>query len=1049
MITRRMAAWTAWAAAFAGAAAAQELPLERDADFRLLDYAGYSSGSGYDNGLYAHVGDPDDPDGFFIDRQRAARMTFDYGGFEAFDGLLFVQQVATAHIFDLATDRMRPRRIGVFDTKLRLRSGATPEMAKFVSGTAMQFVRRGDVLFVSGEHYLIAVNIAVPSHPVEISRMEVFDRLHPIGCLALSGDTLLAAGRPEINTPEELAVIDVSDPAAMSVVSRTEVQNVTSLHVNGGIVYMFAGHTLHTYTVSPDWRFELVHSLPFVPLVESWETVNDPYAGEYYHQYPLVGRMKERDGRLHILTRHHHVGSYYEADISDPLSPVALPHDARDYAYVIHGDGVDYPLSVPSGHDMAVAGDRVYTTDMILQSFDADPGRREVEYHERGRTVTGMALAADGPYVYGTSMWYFTENPDAPGGRLGGLWMHDSRDPDSPIVTLPVHFFDVVAGDRRTIPGGTTNGKNLFVRDWVNILSMDISDMGRIEPVGRTDRRNVLLNALNRPIPMDVSGDTLYALTESGHFDFVITVIDANNVHQSATAPLAPHPYHYWSHGSRDTSLPYLDACGNLLFVSYTDFPDVDGIVSMDFTDRARPRVMQDLRLPRLTRYHGGWTSPYSALNDKTHKITYRDGYVYSKRGSFFVVDARNSRQMRVSAAISPHTFGGVDHEETFSTHRAFVDFALSRDKLFVTRGRYTHETDVTEYFLEEYSLDDPGRPRFVRIVELPGAPSSYREFLPFGERIYSMSGLDSPLDSLTIFDPRGRVLAGGMLQGEDLISRSHPAHIPFGATGLILRYGVTSYEVPGAVRPIPRPARPHVRVGRSGGRVEVPIENLAPGPMKWYAHDDPDARLWCALWGRDSGEEDEALIVDVGRNFTNAPRRALFHLYVPGAVDSPVVVEIVQGPFPGLLSVSPNEVSIGANRWVLPVTVSTTGETDVAWEATASEDWISFPEGAEGVGSGTINVTIAANSQLLDREAQVFFGSDDLALDAGTTLVVRQSGRVFGGSVVAADVQAVINAVLRGERRLELDVNEDAVINAADVQMTVNAALGAFSPAS
>jgi len=67
--------------------------------------------------------------------------------------------------------------------------------------------------------------------------------------------------------------------------------------------------------------------------------------------------------------------------------------------------------------------------------------------------------------------------------------------------------------------------------------------------------------------------------------------------------------------------------------------------------------------------------------------------------------------------------------------------------------------------------------------------------------------------------------------------------------------------------------------------------------------------------------------------------------------------------------------------------TFAVTAATDCAWTATSNASWLAVTSGGQGTGNGTVSYTVARNSDVLDRSANIAV--------AGKTFAVRQAGDI------------------------------------------------------
>ena len=135
--------------------------------------------------------------------------------------------------------------------------------------------------------------------------------------------------------------------------------------------------------------------------------------------------------------------------------------------------------------------------------------------------------------------------------------------------------------------------------------------------------------------------------------------------------------------------------------------------------------------------------------------------------------------------------------------------------------------------------------------------------------------------------------------------------------------------------------------------------------------------------------------------------------------------------------TLSPTQATADMNSTIIQVTVTADAET--AWRAETDADWLSFPFGAEGKGTGTLLVVVASNPSVKERQGIVSVG--------GATLTVTQAGTQQYALVLAPETGTV--APTGGDGTVEIVATPDLEWSVATQQtdwLTVNQKEGAGS---
>lgn len=626
---------------------------------------------------------------------------------------------------------------------------------------------------------------------------------------------------------------------------------------------------------------------------------------------------------------------------------------------------------------------------------------------------------------------------------------------------------------------GVTDGKLLYVKVPSSIIGYTLDDLSNLEPYNWVDTASPGMQSTGRLV-FDATDGYLYVLRQVSRYETKLHVYDAR--HPGVMREVAervmqenrssPWPIHfmdnYYDRYHEEPPMA-IEASGRWLFCTIlgsggwnynnnhihfppfthpVDFP----LLLVDISQRESPAVIGDYGpiYSHFGAYEAEWLGFPEALPDvdrMASKLVYREGFVFwlVHIHSFFIADLRNHPTINLMNS-QPYI--------NFTLPRDyFLDIAYSRRKVFFTT-QYHQGPDanpslrgglLSDYLTFDFKPSPILDAADQKSIMLPdGLHQSRWSIEPLGGWIYAVNGDRAAIDSVTVFDDKLVQRSGTIATpAEPLSTPNIPVNIPFGDTGVLLRDGVTTYKVPGMARTELKPERTFVTVPPGGGRVEVPIRNGVPGPMRWYLYDSGANDDWCIPQSDNWGEDGDRFYIDASANPTAGPRVASFRIYAPGAVNSPQDIWFYQEPVRvGSLTMNPSSVKVGANRWYLTVKVDTPNGDPVNWELSCQASWVQLPAVTKYTGPAVLEIVVAPNPQKLDRTTAIIASTNELSGPVARA-TIRQDGTLTGDGVSAADIQAVINAILDGGTDLTLDVNGDGVVDSIDLQLLINAALG------
>jgi hypothetical protein len=238
--------------------------------------------------------------------------------------------------------------------------------------------------------------------------------------------------------------------------------------------------------------------------------------------------------------------------------------------------------------------------------------------------------------------------------------------------------------------------------------------------------------------------------------------------------------------------------------------------------------------------------------------------------------------------------------------------------------------------------------------------------------------------------------------------------------------------------------------VGSASGTTSFDIANAGFGTLNWTA-DITSGGDWLDFVVKRDGTGAATVNLVFSTNAAATQRSATVTVTATGALNSPQEVTVVQAADnTPALEVSPRSREIGSDGAETTFNISNTGNGLLTWTAEVlSGDWATLAAKVDGSGNGTITVTCAENVSEDARLATIRVSADGAA-GSPIDVTVLQSGIVGvatdlnGDSTIdAVDVQLIINAALGQNENGNADVDNDGDIDAVDIQLVINAALG------
>ena len=239
--------------------------------------------------------------------------------------------------------------------------------------------------------------------------------------------------------------------------------------------------------------------------------------------------------------------------------------------------------------------------------------------------------------------------------------------------------------------------------------------------------------------------------------------------------------------------------------------------------------------------------------------------------------------------------------------------------------------------------------------------------------------------------------------------------------------------------------------LGADAAITSFDIANAGFGTLTWDATIDVNSS-WISFVNKLNGSGAATVELVVAQNLTTEARIGTITVTASGAANSPQVVTIEQAAAQSpALEVQPRSKSVGATAGSTTYAISNAGSGTLTWSADvfSGGDWIAVSAKADGTGNGTINVQYDENAGESARLAIVRISAPGAAgspIDVNLIQSAKeQIAEDLNGddAINAVDVQIIVNAALGFGGNNNADVDGDGDVDAVDVQLVINAALG------
>ena len=188
--------------------------------------------------------------------------------------------------------------------------------------------------------------------------------------------------------------------------------------------------------------------------------------------------------------------------------------------------------------------------------------------------------------------------------------------------------------------------------------------------------------------------------------------------------------------------------------------------------------------------------------------------------------------------------------------------------------------------------------------------------------------------------------------------------------------------------------------IGAAGGPVSLTV--LAGGGCAWTAASHAP---WLTITAGTSGAGDGAVQISVAANGSSAARTGTATI----AGQSFTVNQSGVSSTPCAYSLSASSQSVGATSTTGSVGVTT--DTGCAWSATANVSWLSITAGASGTGNGTVQFSVAANTDSTPRAGTLTVAGQTFTVNqAAASVTCSYSLSAASQSVGAASATGSVN---------------------------------------
>jgi M6 family metalloprotease-like protein len=238
-----------------------------------------------------------------------------------------------------------------------------------------------------------------------------------------------------------------------------------------------------------------------------------------------------------------------------------------------------------------------------------------------------------------------------------------------------------------------------------------------------------------------------------------------------------------------------------------------------------------------------------------------------------------------------------------------------------------------------------------------------------------------------------GRTTFGGTSATSCFLSNGAPGGFQItniGTAGETISFTVTFGDAPPPVLAITPLSR---EMSVTAGSTSFTVSNTGSGTMSWSAAVTTGSN-WARITSGLNGTNAGTISVSVDANPGSTPRTAVITVTAADATGSPKTITLVQAANSAAMSITPDTRSTEAIGGPVSFSVSNTGGGTLNWSASVStgSNWAQITSGTSGSNSGTINVTLATNTETTSRTATITVTAEGITGSPKTLTITQES---------------------------------------------------------
>ncbi|TSA37618.1 MAG: M6 family metalloprotease domain-containing protein [Porphyromonadaceae bacterium] len=179
--------------------------------------------------------------------------------------------------------------------------------------------------------------------------------------------------------------------------------------------------------------------------------------------------------------------------------------------------------------------------------------------------------------------------------------------------------------------------------------------------------------------------------------------------------------------------------------------------------------------------------------------------------------------------------------------------------------------------------------------------------------------------------------------------------------------------------------------VAVTAGTTNFTVSNTGGGTLTWTA-DVTTGSNWAHITSGFSGSNSGSILVSVDANTESTPRNAIITVTAADATGSPKTLNILQAANESMLNVGPENQVVAFTGATTTFAVSNSGGGIMSWVAdiTTGSNWAHINSGFSGNNSGSILVSVDANTENDPRTAVIMVTAADAAGSPKTLNIVQ-----------------------------------------------------------